>query len=1081
MRVFERRPDVRQRWRGRRWFWRQVKFVVLAALALALTVVAVLAVWAFATGDQLKPFADAAKRCADSGYACTIFSTVLFTAAPLTIGLVVFLAWRYRWIPTSYKRQAKEQPGELVETAGSIGGEVIGRDDLCNVLQDELRDPSERRPHVLVGGLGIGKTAVLVQLTNLLARRGAIPVPVRLRDAEEHIDFLELARERFLRAVGTSARSAHEGDRIWKQLLNDDRIVVLADGLEEAFADEDAGRARHHRVRVAVRRAHARRYPLIIASRPHAALRALDAALVHVEPLNEEAALDYIQGPEADCPDPAIEELIELAEVTETPLYLQIAHELHAEDLLNTAEIDVHADRAELRCGLLELWLQALAARKLQGTHQVPLDQAERQGVIEHLSALACAGLRDDTQQVLFDAYEAHGHPNPGTLEEDRLAQQAELKPALTKELEERLKRIEPARAQTAASGERGAPVVDMGAAASKAVRLGLVEPLRDGVRFPHSIMQAYLGARMMSVAVKTPAPDEAPPTEGAKSSPSRRRPGKPKPDYLGLALQNPGREMLLALVMYARTPPDDEEREGEWLRSLVGIRKELLKRVGDANLDEPKRLDIMSALVEIDTGLRLRDEADKLASIYHRGGMGRREDGAIADQARRWASIRTDDETVRESKLKLITRLGEAARRLGAAGREDDRQARAVFRCLYDICLAEDSYALRLAAAHQIGNGGDNAWEELRGELKPKPHTPPPSEQARADLWSDDRGEAKQRRQAVRAWLLPMLVGSVTDPVRPDVEAPLKELIRQLARLPLSIEAALAQGFKHAANRRPHHSHEDSDSRGVLQGEATSMLYNARFWYSRLTLIHALCLWELARIVYPGHVGHEVPDRPRHAYALVARWLRRPGGEREQHPFVLEAAELARRALESRLPTKFIWIDESGVVTKVGSKPKRKETHGRRSLWIAESAGWIGLDRRAQQLVADVLILLNLAERGDTAALREGRLQPSNSESLPLCLTEERCPHLKPSQTVGRADIPNPGEDCKPGCRVALCPYPPRGQQAYRVELSEAFCRRQQVNLKRRAIRGRAPWQSGSISEQRRFWGEMEERARKS
>ena len=39
------------------------------------------------------------------------------------------------------------------------------------------------RPHVLVGGVGTGKTAVLVRLTELLAEKRAIPVPVKLRDA----------------------------------------------------------------------------------------------------------------------------------------------------------------------------------------------------------------------------------------------------------------------------------------------------------------------------------------------------------------------------------------------------------------------------------------------------------------------------------------------------------------------------------------------------------------------------------------------------------------------------------------------------------------------------------------------------------------------------------------------------------------------------------------------------------------------------------------------------------------------------------------------------------------------------------
>jgi hypothetical protein len=165
-------------------------------------------------------------------------------------------------------------------------------------------------------------------------------------------------------------------------------------------------------------------------------------------------------------------------------------------------------------------------------------------------------------------------------------------------------------------------------------------------------------------------------------------------------------------------------------------------------------------------------------------------------------------------------------------------------------------------------------------------------------------------------------------------------------------------------------------------------------------------------------------------------------------------------------------------VVSTIGSGSRQVTPHGKRSLWISPSAGWIALDRRAKQLVADVQILLNLAERGDTAQGRETRLWQTNRGKLPLCLSEERCEHLMPSQTVGMADIPDPGDECKRRCPVELCPYPPRGDQPYRVELSEAFCRHQATLIK--GFRPRASWQETSWRELRTFWRELEERARK-
>src|SRR5258708_13034604 len=94
------------------------------------------------------------------------------------------------------------------------------------------------RPHVLVGGVGAGKTAVLVRLTELLADKRAVPVPVRLRDATEILDFESLARERFLSEVNQNQRLifSSEGEPIWRRLRNAGRIVVLAAGLEDALA-----------------------------------------------------------------------------------------------------------------------------------------------------------------------------------------------------------------------------------------------------------------------------------------------------------------------------------------------------------------------------------------------------------------------------------------------------------------------------------------------------------------------------------------------------------------------------------------------------------------------------------------------------------------------------------------------------------------------------------------------------------------------------------------------------------------------------------------------------------------------------
>ena len=60
---------------------------------------------------------------------------------------------------------------------------------------------------------------MLVLLTEMLARGGATPVPIRLRDAQEGLDFEELAGTKFLSEVDTILLSQSEGDRIWRYLV----------------------------------------------------------------------------------------------------------------------------------------------------------------------------------------------------------------------------------------------------------------------------------------------------------------------------------------------------------------------------------------------------------------------------------------------------------------------------------------------------------------------------------------------------------------------------------------------------------------------------------------------------------------------------------------------------------------------------------------------------------------------------------------------------------------------------------------------------------------------------------------------
>jgi hypothetical protein len=426
-------------------------------------------------------------------------------------------------------------------------------------------------------------------------------------------------------------------------------------------------------------------------------------------------------------------------------------------------------------------------------------------------------------------------------------------------------------------------------------------------------------------------------------------------------------------------------------------------------------------------------------------------------------------------------------------------------YRELFEIGARDLSYRVRLAVAQELGAGGDAAFAALRGldrvRVGASDYLAPP-------VGREWQSEDRHRAFTMRAWLAPLLFGS-TERWEAAARANLQRWLQEVGpeadrvdrRFPLSLEVALGQGFKHAANRRSSHPYARAGARFYLAEQAAEMLADARFWFSRVTLVHALCLWAMPdapidpepRTPERGRAGRRpAPARDRRPAkeprrrasdprALVGHWLESASSEPE-HPFVDEARKLAVLALEKRSPERYLWIDESGVTTKIGARPSRPDAVRKHQLWIPPSVGWSSLDPRAQKLVADVLLMLNLIERDGDPVARERRMRRATRDDLPPCLTGER-ENLNPEQTVGMVEQLAPGASCKDGCMFDLCPYPPKGKQPYRVELSEAFCRRQQVLLGRwwqLVPRRTARWQGAMPRDLRRFWRTMEARARR-
>ena len=203
-------------------------------------------------------------RCSKYSAACGADVGFLIPLLSVALASAIFFFFRLRRVTSPVVKKAKDHARHLVETATPDIGQIVGRDELCRVIMEDIHHSDTRRPHLLVGGVGAGKTAVLVRLTRLFAEHRAVPVPIRLRDATDGLNFREMAHTRFLAMAESSMLSADDAEKVWRQLSKDDKIVVIADGLEEALTEGSASahEDRDNLIRLAIRRARELRLPL---------------------------------------------------------------------------------------------------------------------------------------------------------------------------------------------------------------------------------------------------------------------------------------------------------------------------------------------------------------------------------------------------------------------------------------------------------------------------------------------------------------------------------------------------------------------------------------------------------------------------------------------------------------------------------------------------------------------------------------------------------------------------------------------------------------------------------------------------
>lgn len=1083
------------------------------------------------------------------------FDAVSHIVGPVLTGsllLALFLLYSYHKTKKPLIDKARTHPHDLVPTAGTLVNRIVGRHELSQVMAQTLRNRKTRKPYLLVGGVGVGKTAVLVELTRMLAQQSAVPVPISLRDMKgADLDFEEMARRRFSEEADQGALAGSSIDKTWRQLRLDGKIVVIADGLEEALLDEKYQEDRDNIIRRAIERADRQKLPLVIASRPHTPLEGTRAAIADMEPLSEEAALEYLVREPGELDERRLDWVVETAEVVDSPIYLRIARLLQQCGLLEHLTLRDENDRLDtrsndcstLRLGFLNTYRQAIEDGRI--FDNLVMDRAERRETLWVVSALACLGLLQDNLEVTFDDFvsahvddllnrthsQGHHQEPPGGARQHgtRLVVSPVQRDAIWGVLGRKIGVSAPWLNTLDYPNECR---TELARYTANGQLLGLVYGSENKVRFPHSILQAYLGYRLLREV-----PDDK---IDAVIEPALHSPG-------------PSRELLISLVLLSRhradplttqpaTGPHTAPHAHSGQQTPPGL-AELLSNAA-ANRHDAKYFDLYAAALEIDC-VDPAPLQDRLAQ----------------DLDERWADldIRGDQRTIEDAKLRLV-------RTFGSALRERDRRSKGIhplsgrsgqeavrpplpYKRLFQIGTHEPSYAVRIAIAHQIAAGGDAAFQDLRTEFPlgsdpiaqylekirdakqkfdhdytawlreedadPAADPEVAEERQREHDWIVKEYEQSRTRWwrhfTLRAWLVPMIVGSVSEKYRDEAKERLSLWLRNLTTapgqqsplIPLSLENALAQGFKNAANRRRRHPGAYEETRAYLVKQAEKMLTCSRYWYAQLSLLHALCLWELPDTIGRATDGDAASRGPTDPISSVTRWLAMAGSEHDKtpaqvgatyerhpekilHPFLAEAGDLVTLALETGHPERFIWIDENGVSDTVGSTPADPERYRKHNLWIAPSVGWSSLHPRAQRLLADVLVMLNLTDGNGSPDDIEERLELANKDDLPHCLTHDRS-LLHPERSVGRADRDGSRTTCRSPCEFRLCPYPPKTGIA-QAEMAELFCRQQQALLHSRfrwrlpvVSRHTAPWVSIPVSQLHAFWEEMANRNRKA
>jgi hypothetical protein len=122
--------DERRRWRPSRPLVKIVKVVSFAGVILLLALI-IASLYSVIRGKPSGDLAYVDASCDRTNFSCTVLAGTLGPLLSLALASALFLLVRLWIVDRPYRRKARNESHNVVQTAGSMIGKVVGRDQLC--------------------------------------------------------------------------------------------------------------------------------------------------------------------------------------------------------------------------------------------------------------------------------------------------------------------------------------------------------------------------------------------------------------------------------------------------------------------------------------------------------------------------------------------------------------------------------------------------------------------------------------------------------------------------------------------------------------------------------------------------------------------------------------------------------------------------------------------------------------------------------------------------------------------------------------------------------------------------------------